>query len=643
MKRIAVIVAIVCTIFFAVPNAAAKDTWVGVQSKNFKLVGNAKEKDIREVGRRLELFREVVSRLFKNIKVASPVPTTVIVFKSDSSYRPFKPSANTVGFFQSGEDVNYITLTTELNGTQDAFNIIFHEYTHLLVNNTSGIVPTWFGEGLAEYYSTVMIADDKKVMVGRPIASHVYLLRQRQMLPLRKLFEVDTKSPYYNEGDKQSVFYAEAWALVHYMILGRGGHKNDEVTKFVDSLLAQAPVEDAFKAAFGITIDQMEHQLNQYVKRDRYPVIAGEFTSKLNAGTEMHAFPVSDAEALTYLGDLLIHLNRKDGQDYLRRALELDPQLPMAHASTGILRIREGKFDEAVKHLAKAAPKSDNHLVHYYYAYALSRQGHLDETMVTNFAPGNAQKMREHLKTAIDLRPDFLDSYALLAFVNVVTHTGLDESIAMLRNKLTIAPRRNDLLFMLAQLHQRKQEYQTAREVLQRLFANKPDDVLRERAESMLRQISAEEKLVTITSVEKADDGPKIPVMPEADGDSKNTPVPEIDPSHFLREALTKPNDGESRVHGVLFRIDCDSSGVVFVIRGQDRVFRFRAETFRNVDMRSFSADAGKQITCGLRRPENAVVVIYAPVADARLKVDGKAKSIEFVPKDFQLIPQRRP
>ncbi len=641
MKRFAISIAIVCLMSFLGATASAKDTWVRVQSKNFRLVGNARESEIREVGRRLESFREVFARLFTNVKITSPVPTTVIVFKSDSSYRPFKAGSNTVGFFQSGEDVNYITLTTELDGSQDAFNIIFHEYTHLLVNNTSGVVPTWFNEGLAEYYSTLTIDEDQKVRLGRPIPSHVYLLRERRMLPLRTLFEVDSKSPYYNETAKQSVFYAQAWALVHYMILGRGGHKTSDVTKFVDRLLANAPVEEAFNEAFGMTIDQMEKHLHDYIKRDFYPVFSGVFKNKLEADAEMHTTPVSEAEALAYLGDLLIHGNRKDGEVYLRKALALDPNLPMAHASLGILRIREGKPDEAFEHLATAAlAGSDNHLVHYYYAYALSRQGHADQTMVTYFVPGNVQKMRDHLKKAIELRPDYLDTYGLLAFVNLVTGKETEESIEMLRGILARAPRRNDLLFVLAQLYERKEEFQAARELLQRLISNNPDEELLSRARSVMSRIAvAEKEQVAIKNTEGPLDGPKLPVMPETDNDGRTPPPPEIDPSYFLRQALLKPKDGESQIHGLLQRVDCESNAVVFVIRDGGRAVRLRAETFRSVDMRSFSADAGRQITCGARKPENAVVVIYEPSTDARLRIDGKAKSIEFVPKDFQLMP----
>src|SRR5437870_3185150 len=69
---------------------AAKESWTSVRSRNFLLIGNASEKQIRQVAIKLEQFREVFTRLFTRIKFTTPVPTTVIVFKSDSAYRPFK-------------------------------------------------------------------------------------------------------------------------------------------------------------------------------------------------------------------------------------------------------------------------------------------------------------------------------------------------------------------------------------------------------------------------------------------------------------------------------------------------------------------------------------------------------------------------
>src|SRR5688500_20039623 len=110
-----------------------------------------------------------------------------------------------------------------------------------MVNSTLGNVPTWFNEGLAEYYSTFSISDDQKVVLGSPIASHVYLVREKKMLPLRTLFQVDHKSPYFKERDKQSIFYEESLALLIYLIMHKGGYLANLVGSVVQSLCRTDP------------------------------------------------------------------------------------------------------------------------------------------------------------------------------------------------------------------------------------------------------------------------------------------------------------------------------------------------------------------------------------------------------------------
>jgi type I restriction-modification system DNA methylase subunit len=105
MKRFITPLAVaLCVLTFVAQYAtvSAKDTWVSVRTKNFFMVGNANEKEIQKVALKLEQFRAVFIRVFPNIKFNTPVPTTVIVFKSDNAYGPFKPSSNTAGHFQAG-------------------------------------------------------------------------------------------------------------------------------------------------------------------------------------------------------------------------------------------------------------------------------------------------------------------------------------------------------------------------------------------------------------------------------------------------------------------------------------------------------------------------------------------------------------
>lgn len=663
MKRslLSLAVAVCFLILLAQPaTVSAKDTWVSVRTKNFFMIGNADEKEIRKVALKLEQFREVFTHLFPNIQFNTPVPTTVIVFKSDSSYAPFKPGPNIAGYFQSGEDVNYITLTTELQ-TMDPFNVIFHEYTHLLVNNTFKNAPVWFNEGLAEYYSTFRITDDQKIEIGVAIGNHVHLLRQSKMLPLRTLFQVDHKSPHYNEGKKQSIFYAQSWALMHYLLIGKAG-KVEKLGKFMDLIRDNVPMESAFQQAFEVSFESMEKELRDYVKQDRYNFITGHFQRKLELDTSAAAVPLTEAEAQAYLGDLLWHSRRADAVKYLEKALQLDPNLGMAHASLGMLRFYEGKVDEARASLERAvAANSQNYLAHYYYAYTLSRQR--PEDTKVSYTPEQTAKIREHLQRAIALRPDYPESYSLLAFVTLVSGTDkdVDEAVVSMKRVLSASPGFTNGTFMLAQLYLRKHDYKNARPLLQDLTQSNADDGVRQGAQQFLSDLDAYEKQVaefeaaqkaghvavnsrpTLTTSETSEDSGSEPEKVVPGQIVSTAPAKKVDPSSYLREVLRKPESGETQIQAMLVRTECDAKGMIFVVRTPTGELRLYAKSFDDIELTTYSPDVKGEIGCGPRKPENVVIVCYlpnsGPNADKRVKADGILKSIEFVPTDFKLTP----
>ena len=618
---------------------AAKDTWVSVRTKNFLMLGNASEKDIRRVGLKLEQFREAFTNLFPNITFNTPVPTTVIVFKSDSSFAPFKPGPNVAGYFQSGQDVNYITLTTEVRGQQDPFSVIFHEYTHLLINNTFPRAPVWFNEGLAEYYSTFSITDDQKVVMGIPIVSHVLRLRESEMLPLKTLFAVDQRSAHYNERNKQTIFYAQSWVLMHYLIIGKKVGQVEQLGKFLTLVDAKTPIDQAFQQAFGVPFETMEKDLRNYVNQDKYISVRGHFERKLEVDTTAQAIPLTDAEVQAYLGDLLLHSHRADAYTYLERAVKLDPDNAMANASLGMAYFREGKVNEAHASLERAvAANSQNYLAHYYYAFTLSRSGPGGGPTIAGYPADVAAKIREHLEKAIALRPDYPESYSLLAFISLVTKKGVDESIVSLKKVSASLPGRHDLAMMLAQLYLEKGERKLARAMLEQVVKLSGDEELRHDAAGLLSDLSSLEKEEAVEATQKQSahavaDENQVIIQPN------DKPSPPPDPSSYLREALRQPKAGETQLQGTLVRIECDANGMVFVVQAGATLLRLRAAGFGNMELTTYDPSIRGDISCGERKPANAVVIAYIANADAKLKLNGILKSIEFVPADFKLKP----
>ena len=72
-------------------------------------------------------------------------------------------------------------------------------------------------EGLAEFYAHTSLGS-KDVSLGRYSEVHLSLLSKERLLPLDVLFTVDHSSPHYNESNKASIFYAQSWALMHYLM-----------------------------------------------------------------------------------------------------------------------------------------------------------------------------------------------------------------------------------------------------------------------------------------------------------------------------------------------------------------------------------------------------------------------------------------
>jgi len=620
--------------------AQAKDNWTSVRSKNFLLVGNASEKEMRQVATRLEQFRDVFTRLFSAARFTSPVPTTVIVFKSMSSYKPFNPG-NNAGYFQKGQDVNYITLTTE--ASQNPFRVIYHEYVHQLVDNTNGNVPVWFNEGLAEYYSSFDIEEDRKVHLGELIPYHLQTLREQKLLPLRTLFAVDHYSPEYNEGSKRGMFYAESWALVHYLILSNNGQHLEQLGKFLQLTEGNTPIDEAVKQSFQMDLVALEKELKKYIEGHTFRMQIATFEHKLEFDKELTAAPLSEAEAQGYLGDLLLHSNRlSDAEARLQQALTLDPKLTMAQASLGIVRARQGRFDEAKKSLEEAVSgSSNNYLTHYYYAYALSRED-MDATLfVRSYAPETAATMRAALKKAIQLNPNFPESYSLLAFVNMVSGEQLDESIGLLKQALALSPGRQDLDLELAQIYLRQQRFDLARQTLEPL-QNAKDRQLQKQAEVLLDSIKRyEEQMARYKSESEASNAPRLRTQVDATSNATEREQPPMSESDYLQQALRPVEAGEQRIQGMFTKLECDNSkGVTyFLVQAGDRLYKLRATSLGRVKLTTY-VPAPPEVTCGARKNPENVVLTYRPASDpkdVRAKIDGDAIAVEIVPKDFQL------
>src|SRR5688572_17219170 len=100
------------------PAVQTRDSWRSVRTNNLLVIGNADAEKLRQVAAWLEFFHSAFAQLVSRNVLDSSVATTVVVFRDEASFTPFKPlyqgrPANVAGFFQPGDDVNYIALSLD--------------------------------------------------------------------------------------------------------------------------------------------------------------------------------------------------------------------------------------------------------------------------------------------------------------------------------------------------------------------------------------------------------------------------------------------------------------------------------------------------------------------------------------------------
>ena len=184
-------------------------------------------------------------------------------------------------------------------------------------------------------------------------------------------------------------------------------------------------------------------------------------------------------------------------------------------------------------------------------------------------------------------------------------------------------------------------DFKAARQLIDKIITNGDEDV-RQRAQRLLAQlVSVEEELSRIEKLKQLEAShPRTGTTPDESSDTTLQSIEHpFDPAAALRESLRRPATGETHTQGSLTRIDCDAKGITFVVKVGDRLLKLNTDTFKNANIMSFSEDAGNEITCGVRKTQNNVVVAYVPKTDLRARIDGMLKSIEFVPPDFKLKP----
>jgi tetratricopeptide (TPR) repeat protein len=419
--------ALVLALLLAGPAALAHDkneSWIQITSPHFVVVTNSSEKQGRRIADQFERMRSLFHALFPKAQMdTTGAPIIVLAMNDDKGFRALEPqeylakgSLKLGGLFLEAADKNYVLMRIDAEG-EHPYSVIYHEYTHFLLRSSAEWMPLWMNEGLAEFYQNTDI-HEKDASLGQPSVEDILVLRRNRLLPLSTLLTVDHKSPYYHEDNKGSIFYAESWALTHYIETGDAQQKTHRMTDYANLLAQKVDPVTAATQAFG-DLKKLQADLENYVEHASFRYF------KMTTATEVDdsafkAQPLTAAQSDALRADFLAYNSRNaDALALLDHVLQEDPKNVQAYETKGFLEFREGHLEEAKKWYEQAVQlDSQSFLAHYYFAVMT----------MTGGAGADQQRVENSLRTAIKLNPSFDPAFDRLAVLLAMQRKNLDEA-----------------------------------------------------------------------------------------------------------------------------------------------------------------------------------------------------------------------
>jgi tetratricopeptide (TPR) repeat protein len=498
MKRCTLIV--ISLVALARPAGALpsqRDPWIELRTASFTIFSNADERKTRSFGEDLERLRDALDQISPGLALSSPVPTYVFIFRDTVSFRPYQKDykgepLEAGGYFLSRPLASYLVISADPAG--EPRPVLYHEFIHHVMRNNYANLPLWLHEGIAEYYSTFKVGPDE-VRIGLPVPEHLAWLRRHNLIPLTTLFAVDESSPEYNESSRRGGFYAESWALVHYLISGNPDRRRQALEYL---RLAQAGASPDRLLSQGLTAEPagLERELRSYVQRYLFDSTRIPLQGKANLAMEVR--PMAWPDVFYRLGDLLANLDRREAAaEYFRAALAARADHEPSLTGLGQLEERAGNREASRAYYEKAARLApDDFLAQYLYA-----QDQLEDP-----GPDSLRQARAALERVVKLRPDLGEAWASLGYSYQSEDRLPPEAVQALENAHRLLPNRMDVAHNLAITYARTGQPAKAEELIERVLVPAGDAEKVESArEALLDEVQRRaEELIVDDKVEEA-------------------------------------------------------------------------------------------------------------------------------------------
>jgi len=395
--------------FFGSVSAQAEEPWIEVRSPHFCVLTNGNKSDAREVAYEFEQMRYLFSTQFPSFRLDSGAPLTIFAARDERTakqlipvLKKMKTGSNMAGMFLHGWEKQYVMLRLDQTGLNSR-EIVYHEYTHSILHLNSHWLPTWLDEGMAEFYGYTRF-EQNKIEIGAPTVRVGSL--QDTTIPIADLMSSEKVHEFYRDADRMEMFYAESWALVHYLIFGPGMEGGAKLDQFFALVQQDTDQKKAFQQVFG-SIEAIDKALGPYMRSLAFHAAvlhtAPEIDKKNFIVTKL-TMAQTEAELA---GFHLWNHDLVDAAPLIEQALKDDPKLGLAHEEKGFLLFAQGQ-DAAADEFSQAYALDGTLYLSLFAKTMLS-------TMASSHAPADEAALHDALLKVTALNPQFAPAYVQMA------------------------------------------------------------------------------------------------------------------------------------------------------------------------------------------------------------------------------------
>lgn len=329
----------------------ARGGWIEITTPNFLLVSDVGAARATRLARDFEEIRFAILRAYPMLAGDRP-PLHILAAATTYSFQDLLPSSKVVsgssvlgGLFLSGLLRDQIVMQLEYDERQ----ILYHEYFHSVSREALRTLPRWLNEGLADFWSVTEVFDDK-IRFGVENERRMKVLLDQGLMPMGELLSSRSATPGVPLDTNR--FYAQAWAVVHYLMMDPQHQRWDHVNVYLQGLARGLDEETAWTEAFGESPDKTGAKINRYLRRGR--VHYGVFEVSPEVGGDISARPLTRIEALVRIGEAMTTTEPELAEELLDEALRLAPNDVAALEADAYVKSTDKRHDEAVVLLERA-------------------------------------------------------------------------------------------------------------------------------------------------------------------------------------------------------------------------------------------------------------------------------------------------